>query len=252
MYKTQWRCFQCIFQCIKSSNGLLSRIYKEILQINKKKKTNNPTGKWAYIRNKNFSEKEAKGPKNTIAKIETDTEAKRADCGLPEHGKCRGRGDKGEAVNYDWQSQNGHGGVKYSTEDIVVKEKILASNQEMQTVTMTFHFISVRLTMAKSIIPTLEDVEKWKFSYTANDYKLAQSLWRTILNYLAQLTMSMPKDLTILLLDVYLGESFLHYPQESIYKDTLVRTVYRRNKYIFKALIRKWKIMWYTNRMGYT
>ena len=77
----------------------------------------------------------------------------------------------------NWQSQNGHGDVKYSTGNIVNKEKkIVASNQEMQTVTMTFHFISIRLTMAKSMLPTIEDVEKWTFSYTASDYKLVQSL----------------------------------------------------------------------------
>ena len=46
----------------------------------------------------------------------------------------------------------------------------------MQTVTMTFHFISIRLTMAKSMMPTIEDVEKWTFSYTASDHKLVQSL----------------------------------------------------------------------------
>lgn len=62
------------------------------------------------------------------------------------------------------------------------------------TTAMSFRAIPTRLAVAKSTTPNVEDVGKWKFSYTASDHKLVQPLRRAILNYLSKLTMSNPKD----------------------------------------------------------
>lgn len=59
---------------------------------------------------------------------------------------------------------------------------------------MTFHVISIRLAVVKNTIPNVEDVGERKFSHTVSDYKLIQSLWTAISNYLTNLTVSTPKD----------------------------------------------------------
>jgi hypothetical protein len=59
---TKW---EKIFASYISDKGLMTRLYRELKQLNTTKKINNPVVKWAHELNRDFSKEQVQKVKNT-------------------------------------------------------------------------------------------------------------------------------------------------------------------------------------------